>query len=90
MDTARFHVVNFGLALGITWGAWLSLAALLARLTGIGYGMTLTLGNFYPGYAPTFKGTIFGGAWGLVCGFICGAVFAFIYNKLQPCRKTGG
>jgi hypothetical protein len=89
MDTSRFNVVNFGLALGITWGAWLSIAALLARLTGIGYDMTLLIAKIYPGYAPTFKGTIFGGLWGLACGFVCGIVFAWIYNQLQA-RKLFG
>lgn len=89
MDTSRFNVVNFGLATGITWGAWLSLSALVARLTGWGYQVTLLLGKLYPAYAPTFKGTAIGGIWGLVCGFICGAVFAWIYNQLQA-RKIAG
>ncbi|MFM2130394.1 MAG: hypothetical protein RL477_1940 [Pseudomonadota bacterium] len=90
MDTSRLNTVNFGLALGITWGAWLGLLALVARLTGWAYQVPLLLGKLYPGYAPTFKGTVIGGLWGLVCGFICGAVFVWIYNQLQTRAKSGG
>ena len=74
----------FGLAIGIVWGLWVFLAALLCRGN---VAMVSSMGSIYLGYGPTFMGSLIGGLWGLLHGFVAGFLIAWIYNTMCRCCK---
>jgi len=76
----RLHVLNLGLALGITWAIGMFLLGIFAWLFSWGNDMVAVLGSLYLGYMPTFLGSIIGAIWGFVDCFIAGVLIAWIYN----------
>jgi len=78
------NVRAFAMASGLVWGLGLFVLGLIATLTGYWVGaVNLIGGNFYFGYAPTFKGSLLGLVWGFFDAAICGAVFAWLYNRFE-------
>ena len=89
-----FHVLSFGLAAGVVWGAALFLIG-LAAADGYGIGIVNALSSFYVGYKASFVGSLVGGIWGFIDGFVMGVAFAWLYNyfyrrcckcKDEPCE----
>lgn len=83
----RLHVINFGLALGITWGLGMLLLGLLAWQTGIGSPMVMMMATLYLGFTPTLIGSAIGAIWAFVDMFIAGVVIAWIYNALTKASE---
>lgn len=83
---------GLGFALGILWGVYLGLAALLA-MTGIqvvGFSSTTfeLLQNIYPLLTASWNGVLVGLGTGLVCGVICGSIFGWLYNTALSLRMN--
>jgi hypothetical protein len=83
----RFHILCFGLALGIVWGVGVFLMGISAMFSGWGIDLVKLTGTTYLGYQPTWIGSLIGGLWGFVDAFIGGVIFAAIYNALGHCCK---
>lgn len=86
-DCHRFHVLCFGLALGIVSGLGVFLMGIGAMLSGWGSEVVKVTSTTYIGYQPTWLGSLIGGIWGFADAFIGGVIFAAIYNGLVRCCK---
>jgi len=75
--------VQFGLALGILWGACLAICIVLTKLTGYpGADLYTPIAAAYFGLEISWLGALLGAIYGFIDGFAGGAIFAWIYNKL--------
>lgn len=81
----KLHVLNFGLALGVTWAIGIFLLGLMALLFNWGTELVNDIGSMYIGYKATFLGSIIGAIWGFVDAFIFGVLIAFFYNLFNRC-----
>ncbi|PIP65385.1 hypothetical protein COU77_02750 [Candidatus Peregrinibacteria bacterium CG10_big_fil_rev_8_21_14_0_10_49_16] len=77
-----FHVQNFALACGITWGLGIFLLGFLAAFAQVGAPIVDFIGSGYLGYSATPEGSLIGGVWGFIDAFIGGYIFAWLYNWL--------
>lgn len=84
----RISVLGLTLALGIFWGVYLFVLALLAgwgvRFMWVSKELVQILNAVYPGYAVGFTGALIGLVEGFICGGIGGAIIAWLHNKF--CR----
>ena len=71
------------LAFGLTNGLWIFILGLLGAYAGHGLNIINALSNFYPGFAPTLKGSFIGAAWAFGHMFIFFLVVGFIYKILK-------
>jgi hypothetical protein len=83
----RFHVVCFGLALGIVWGISMFIMGISAMYSGWAIEVVRVTGTAYIGYQPTWLGSFIGALWGFVDAFIGGVIFAALYNAFVRCCK---
>lgn len=89
MDNEKHHcrisVWGLALALGVFWGIYLFILALLAgwgiRFIWISKELVELLNTIYPGYVIGFTGAIIGLVEGFICGSIGGALIAWLHNK---------
>lgn len=87
--TAKLSVCNLGMALGLVWGLYILILALLSMTMGMGTPFVEIFSYVYFGFAATFIGSLIGFAWGFVHGFIFGALIACFYNfchRRCPCK----
>lgn len=85
-EHAKLSWCAVGSSLGILWGLYLLIMALLA-IGGSNWfwfqaDFVPLLAKMYPGYAATVGGAVLGLIWGLICGFVCGFLFVIIHNHI--------
>lgn len=82
----RLSVKGLGLSMGILWGVYVFLIALLASfgvdIPWFNAGIVDALAVVYKGYTATVAGAFIGLVYGFVCAGISGALIAWLYNKL--------
>ncbi|MCH7568614.1 MAG: bacteriophage holin [Nanoarchaeota archaeon] len=83
MPRSTLNTLNFGLALGITFGLGALFLGLTSWLFNYGTAWVELIGTVYIGYSTTLLGTIIGTIYAFVDGLIGGIVIAWFYNKLQ-------
>lgn len=77
----HFHVLSFGLALGLLWAFALFIVAIITIAAGgYGEGFIHSIGMMYIGYKPSFVGGLIGAIWGFVDAFVGGVILAWLYN----------
>jgi len=81
----NLHILNFGLALGVSWAFGIFLLGIAGGYLGWGTEMVTAFGKLYIGYEATLIGSIIGAIWGFVDGFIFGVLIAFFYNLFNRC-----
>jgi len=69
-----------GLAAGITSGVLLLLATIALVVKGGGGAGLYLLGQYFPGYSVSLRGSILGLVYGFGAGFAAGWVFARVRN----------
>lgn len=81
----HISVWGLALALGIFWGAYLFILALLAgwglQFMWVSKELVQILSTIYPGYAVGLTGAFVGLVEGFICGGIGGAIIAWLHNK---------
>ncbi len=85
----KLSVCNLGMSLGIVWGLYMFIVAMLSMTIGMGTPFVEIFSYVYYGFAATLIGSVIGLAWGFVHGFIFGALLAFFYNFCHckcPCK----
>lgn len=87
----RISVWGLALSLGIFWGAYLFILALLAgwgiRFMWISKELVEFFNTVYPGYTVGFIGALVGLVEGFICGSIGGAIIAWFHNKFCKLDK---
>lgn len=78
----------FGLAMGLTYAAWLALLAWAAGSLRVGQSIVELYGSMFPGYQSTFLGGLVGAMYGLALGFPIGWGTAKLYNAMQERREV--
>ncbi len=92
----KFNSSGLGLALGVIIGLVIFIATNFLVIKGghispngesiIGPHLQL-LGEFFPGYKVSFKGSVIGFLYGFALGTIVGAAIGFIYNQIVRLRN---
>ncbi|MDP4006975.1 MAG: hypothetical protein Q8P55_00045 [bacterium] len=87
----RISVLGLTLALGLFWGVYLFVLALLAgwgiRFMWISKELVQILNSVYPGYTVGLTGAFIGLVEGFICGGIGGAIIAWLHNKFCGLNK---
>ncbi|MBN2689889.1 MAG: bacteriophage holin [Gammaproteobacteria bacterium] len=83
---AAIHPMAFGLAIGVLWALWVSVAAIIVVVLQ-NYGISNYAASFvkvvasiYPGYQATMQGALIGAMWAFFDGFVGGVILAWLYN----------
>ena len=79
----KLNTVNFGLALGITFGIGALFLGLTSWLFSYGNAWVELIGGVYICYTATLLGSLIGTIYAFVDAFIGGLLIAWFYNKLQ-------
>lgn len=84
VTTTRLNPCGLGMALGVMWGGYLFLLALLSNLGTIYFNNATVamIQTLIPWYAVGVAGAFLGFITGALCGFICGFILILIYNKV--------
>ncbi len=88
---ARMKAGILGLVFGLIFGVGLfAMTAILLIESGPNTGMHLRLlGNYFIGYAVTWKGAFIGFLWAFAVGAIIGWSIGIIYNRIVAIRANG-
>jgi hypothetical protein len=78
----RLSLFRFGTAFGISLGTALTLAGILAWITGMGVPLVTILSTVFRGYGAGPFAAVVGGVWGAARGFVFGVSMAWIYTRL--------
>ena len=80
----RISITGLALALGVLWGVYLFVLALLAgwgvRFIWVSEELVRLFSAVYPGYAVGFAGAVIGLVQGFICGAVGGALLAWLHN----------
>ena len=85
---ARIQAAVLALVFGLICGLGLFLMTVWLILKGgpvVGPHLGL-LGNFFPGYSVTWRGSIAGLFWGTLAGALIGWVIGKVYNRIVALR----
>lgn len=85
MNGCKLNAVALGLAFGVLWGIAILFIGLAATYYAYGHDFVISMGNLYPGYAPSIRGSIFGALIAFVDAFIMAFIIAWLYNKFNNC-----
>lgn len=88
MNGCKLSPVGLGLAFGVLWGISILILGLVATYYAYGHDFVATMGNLYPGYTPSVKGSILGALIAFIDAFLMGFIIAWLYNKFSDCRCT--
>ena len=80
MRDTRLEVKALALAIGIVFGVFTFIIAIVAITTGVGLNYLNQVGVFHPGWSPSLLGVCIMTFWMFVYGLIGGALVAVIYN----------
>lgn len=75
-----------GLAFGVLWGVSILILGLASTYYAYGHDFVLSMGNLYPGYTPSVKGSLLGALIAFVDAFVMGFLFGWLYNKFTCCH----
>jgi hypothetical protein len=78
----RLSLFRFGTAVGLAWGGFLGVVALVAWVIGPGDAFIQIMSSIFPGYGAGLMGGVVGGVWGCCVGFVFGVSMAWVYNRL--------
>ena len=84
----RLEALVLGIVTGLICGLGVFLATNFLRLKGgtvVGPHLAL-LGQFFPGYDVTFRGSLIGLGWGVATGFVVGYAVSSVYNRVVTYR----
>ena len=80
----RIDVLGHALALGVLWGVYLFILALLAgwgvRFMWVSAELVNILSSVYPGYTIGLTGAFMGLIQGFICGSVGGLLIAWLHN----------
>jgi hypothetical protein len=84
----KLNIRAFALACGLIWGVGLfALTWWVIAFEGT-TDETGLLGHVYRGYSVSPLGSLIGMLWGFADGFVGGALFAWLYNRMTPCKPN--
>lgn len=86
MNGCKLNPVAFGLAFGAIWGVCILIVGLVATYYLYGHEFVVSMGNLYPGYTPSIRGSFFGAIIGFIDAFIMGFLIAWLYNRFNQCK----
>ncbi|MGC1183082.1 bacteriophage holin [Legionella sp.] len=85
MSGCKLSPVGLGLAFGVLWGISILFLGLVATYYAYGHEFVASMGNLYPGYTPSIKGSLLGGIIAFIDAFIMGFLIGWLYNKFSHC-----
>ena len=86
MSGCKLSPVGLGLAFGVLWGICILLLGLMATYYAYAHDFVISMGNLYPGYTPSVKGSFLGAIIAFIDAFIMGFLIAWLYNRFSCCK----
>ncbi|MBN9230065.1 MAG: bacteriophage holin [Legionella sp.] len=88
MNGCRMSPVALGLSFGVLWGISILMVGLAATYYAYGHDFVVSMGNLYPGYTPSVRGSLLGAFIAFIDAFIMGFLIGWLYNKFTRCTCT--